>query len=474
MKVIEIAGGAYCEALPSGEWMCVPRRGGPIQTSDGPIETGGVTPLFARLSKFDGRLLVAGQVSGVVVFERGKDPILLERGSYGTSPCAWDETTGDLWMVDATATIRILDPRTFEETGARFTNPGAQGLRYVRGGRYATGDETYARAGMNEWTHLAADVYVGQGAAGGLVIERGGVLRQVTTGDTRFVRSRMDANGVIAIGYWNIAEDKSVLIWMPLNDIANLPVVGANAPNPGTDPTPDPEPKPDPEEKPLESLLGRLALARSKYGDGMTSDQCVEMLNLVLWTAPDKGWRLFQKFGGSAGGHLSNGVKVSHDFLIHVNGQCVDCLGDAGGGGASSPQWGLRDQISDNDEDNQSRWVKPIEPKDAPIDEPDEPAEEPEEPTPGDNAAVQALIEMITRLNAEIVSLRMQMADVIRASQLQMRDLSERIDRDSGRLLVIEDRLDNKSIESMGRASISIPLIGTRSVNVTVTGKVPK
>lgn len=153
----------------------------------------------------------------------------------------------------------------------------------------------------------------------------------------------------------------------------------------------DPDEPEDPTVEP-KSLLPEIEEARRRYGAKMTSDQCVEMLNRVLWEAPDKRWRLFGKSPGQAHGVRYDGVRVSHDFLIHTDGLCVDCLTSAGGtgsGGPSGPTWGMRPQVAADGETDTARWVAPIKPQDVP-DEPDNP-DNPDEPDPDAGQVLERL-----------------------------------------------------------------------------------
>ncbi len=227
------------------------------------------------------------------------------------------------------------------------------------------------------------------------------------------------------------------------------------------------------------SLIASLVDLRNQYPDVMTSDQCVEMLNTLVWTAPDKGWRLFAKPGG-AGGTRYDGVRCSHDFLVHTSGWCVDALGNAGSRetfarvvknntsffrlGNSVPQWGPRLQVHENDEDNQSRWVPPIQPQFA---------------THNDAPHTDVPVG-----NDQIEQMLLNLAKVVTDQAKQIKELQERhdhvvevlkvVDNDIAALealkiaekfLVLENRLA-QPIKSTGKLSFSR--------NISVEGEVAK
>jgi hypothetical protein len=89
------------------------------------------------------------------------------------------------------------------------------------------------------------------------------------------------------------------------------------------------------------SLVSELEAERKKYGDTMTNDQCVALLNAVLWNDPRKGYRLAEKTSGN-NGRRSDGRECSVDGIVWVgpdsnNRTFIDVIRDAGG--VSMPMW---------------------------------------------------------------------------------------------------------------------------------------
>jgi hypothetical protein len=89
------------------------------------------------------------------------------------------------------------------------------------------------------------------------------------------------------------------------------------------------------------SLVTELESERKKYGDTMTGDQCVALLNDVLWNDQRKGYRLVEKTSGN-NGRRSDGRECSVDGIVWVGADSnhrtfIDVLKSAGG--VSKPTW---------------------------------------------------------------------------------------------------------------------------------------
>jgi hypothetical protein len=86
------------------------------------------------------------------------------------------------------------------------------------------------------------------------------------------------------------------------------------------------------------SLVTELVAERKKYGAMMSNDQCVALLNAVLWNDRARGgYRLAEKNGGN-NGKRHDGKRCSVDGLVWtVDRTYIDVLVDAGG--ISRPTW---------------------------------------------------------------------------------------------------------------------------------------
>lgn len=90
----------------------------------------------------------------------------------------------------------------------------------------------------------------------------------------------------------------------------------------------------------MHSLRPALESRRKAYGATMTPDQCVEMINYVIFRDPIGGYALGEKTSGSYGTR-SDGARCSVDGLIwKADRTFVDGIADAGG--ASRPAWQVR------------------------------------------------------------------------------------------------------------------------------------
>jgi hypothetical protein len=90
----------------------------------------------------------------------------------------------------------------------------------------------------------------------------------------------------------------------------------------------------------MHSLRPALDSRRKAYGSTMTKNQCVEMINYVIFHDPIGGFALGEKTSGSYGTR-SDGARCSVDGLIwKADRTFVDGISDAGG--ASRPAWQVR------------------------------------------------------------------------------------------------------------------------------------
>jgi hypothetical protein len=216
-------GGSYVDATPDA-W-AVLYAGSHIETHLGRLGLPGADyPLYHRITMVGG-FHIAGQAAA------------------SNSTLEYSLTTG--WK-NREASCGV-SPVIYDNAGLLVISHcgpvGSQGYRYVDfTNRIWTGDETYSSPfGLFEWSWYG-DLYIGQGATGGVNVWDGSVMRQLEAGDCRFVRVQGDGERV-AISF---RKPDSAVIWRAtVAELRALPVVPPT-PEP---PKPDP-PKPDPPKPP--------------------------------------------------------------------------------------------------------------------------------------------------------------------------------------------------------------------------------
>jgi hypothetical protein len=98
----------------------------------------------------------------------------------------------------------------------------------------------------------------------------------------------------------------------------------------------------------MDSLLADLQRERQQFGPTMTNDECVALINAVLWKNRGHGFKQPEKPGSGNNGRRRDGKLCSVDGIVLSNpGQpddrtFIDALKDAGGGGKSIPAWQVR------------------------------------------------------------------------------------------------------------------------------------
>jgi len=98
----------------------------------------------------------------------------------------------------------------------------------------------------------------------------------------------------------------------------------------------------------METLLHDLQREREHFGATMTNDECVALINAVLWKNRGRGFKQPEKPGSGDSGRRRDGKRCSVDGIVFSNpGQpddrtFIDALKDAGGDGPSTPAWQVR------------------------------------------------------------------------------------------------------------------------------------
>lgn len=219
--------GWYGEALPSGHFAVTMVGQNAVLTHAGLWPLPGDNLLFTRCSDAGG-FRVAGQshIGRGNMLSIGSDFYTIG-GSYGVSPV----------LFTPTGEVVQNEPKY-----------GSQGFRYWDG-RPVTGDETYVHPTypqLWEYTTLG-DVTVGQGESGAIVYYQG-KRRLLEPGNTRFIRFNRDGDN---LAFAIVMPGYCLLIWMTVQELAQLPEVAImTAPPP---PAPDPPPVPGPEPMSLQA-----------------------------------------------------------------------------------------------------------------------------------------------------------------------------------------------------------------------------
>lgn len=262
MRRLIIAHGLYIDALPTGEYACLrpdgenganPPKGLPrtlpdVLTHAGPVacpqHPGGkiLKPLFVRVTNVNG-FRFAGQSSD--------SPETLQYAPFG-APAGWQflpkVACGTSPVIyDLAGLLHISD-----------CSIGTQGWRYVdlTTGALVTGDATYGPwNGLNEWSALGEDLYVGQGNKhGGTLVwdDRAKVMHVLDPGPNRFIRAQV-AGDLVSIAWWveGINTSTGVVVWATLLELRALPVLEAPAPPVPVPIPPVPVPVPPPPVPPL-------------------------------------------------------------------------------------------------------------------------------------------------------------------------------------------------------------------------------
>lgn len=206
---VEVAGGWYADALPTGEYVVLVADTG-LQTHLGmiPFRDARHQPLYPRITAV-GDIRIAGQ-------------------SWNADDVsAWSNASG--WVNIPTVACGVY-PVIYDAGGYLHISDcsiGSQGWRYVEPetGRLVTGDETYGPSPrtprLYEWTDLGGGLFVGQGEDGGAVIWDGAQHRSLAAGNIRFIHG--SCTTTCAIAMWRVGRP-SLVVWATPDELRALPV----------------------------------------------------------------------------------------------------------------------------------------------------------------------------------------------------------------------------------------------------------
>ncbi len=291
----------------------------------------------------------------------------------GNAPFAWDKA--DLYVQEADhGGFVVMAPYPAKPSRLARSEFRPTGISRIASGWPIFVDEDNATywqtfGTLPRWAAGSVAAAVAQYTNGGVAIKafgkQGVIAEGVYTNDPCIARQSdgryvvtawHNENGAKAMHLWADIDADDVEPILHTSDPGSVSNIGPTSPQPVT-----------PEEPMPDSLEPQIRAARDRF-DRPTSNQLAQLLNDVLWKSADKGWRLYHKEPGQAGGNVANGARVSHDFIVHTSGIGVDVFGDAGG--ASTVQWGPRALLGD--ERREERWIRPIEPQEeiGPVTEP--------------------------------------------------------------------------------------------------------
>lgn len=218
MTRLLIPGGVYCDALPSGAYVCQ-RPGQSFVTHLGEVPFPWANSLYVRCTEVGGWKFAAQSSLLPETLEYrdgGWHPIPL--AACGVNPVIYD-LAGQLHVSDCGPAI------------------GSQGWRYVDRvtGSLVTGDATLGSSfGLSEWTDLGDSLYIGQcGTARGCALWDGATLRMIEAGDAWFIRAHRDGDQVsIAMVREQKTGQPSILLWLTVAELRAMPAVVPDAPPP--------------------------------------------------------------------------------------------------------------------------------------------------------------------------------------------------------------------------------------------------
>jgi hypothetical protein len=176
----------------------------------------------------------------------------------------------------------------------------------------------------------------------------------------------------------------------------------------------------------MDSLLEDLRHERQHFGATMTSDECVALINAVLWKNRGRGFKQPEKPGGNSG-RRRDGKRCSVDGIVFSNpGQpddrtFIDALKDAGG--KSIPAWQVHKiGLVASDGHTIGPWTGPmLEPINPDPDGPPVPNGDDAESL---RAEVDQLRSEVTQLRSDLTQARMDLQDALqRLASLQHPDL---------------------------------------------------
>jgi len=163
----------------------------------------------------------------------------------------------------------------------------------------------------------------------------------------------------------------------------------------------------------MDSLLADLQHERQHFGPTMTNDECVALINAVLWKNRGRGFKQPEKPGSGNNGRRRDGKLCSVDGIVFSNpGQpddrtFIDAIKDAGGGGTSIPAWQVR-RIGSVASDGHT-----IGPWTGPMLEPIEPVP-PNQDSEKLRAEVDQLRSEVTLLRSDLTQVRVDLQGALR------------------------------------------------------------
>lgn len=418
MRRVEVPGGWYGEALPTGEYAVAIRDQKKVKTHLGMLDVEHDL-LFVRVSAVGGFRFAGQDQAGGGNFEYRDGKPIRVGDSFGVNPV--------LYLSNGTL---LQCPVGESHQGYRF-----QDLN----GRIWTGDETYNDPvdKLSEWTQLGGVLFgQGQSASAGAIVQINGKQHVLEPGFCYFIRVQISGDQ-FAIAIVKLQEKKTVLLWMSRQELEQLPLVGEVI-NPPPPPVYDPPP-PAPPQSPMDfpnhlDVVQQVCAAHpdlvskmdnlAKQGEavnwdsstgGIQAEHSAVRFQLLLYIAyavnqvdPDFG--LERKDGGTNGAVPGTGLKSAVQILMHKpTGRLVQVTNDHAGEWAPLVETDTRDP--------KEFWIQPPRPADVqppvPPPTPPQPPTDPPPTTPDDPSPLAMVLvdleEKVTEIQAEVQAVEDQM-----------------------------------------------------------------
>lgn len=234
-------------------------------------------------------------------------------------PACWEWIHGLGWKSYPQPCVGV-SPVLYDSHGVLHRSDGSlgsQGFRYVNAAnQIVSGDATYGPFhGLFEYTQLAPDLWIGQGATdgSGVRVWDGTTLRQLERGDGRFIRATV-AGDRVAVAW--MASIGAVVVQTTLSELRALPPVAVVV-------TPPDDPIHPPKEPQMEGLsdaqFATLERERAKYGVTVSPVEIGAILNATAWAHRDE-LGLQAKPGGTSAVQPRTFLKIWNGLWIRRNG----------------------------------------------------------------------------------------------------------------------------------------------------------
>lgn len=321
MKRRTFTGGLYTDALPTGEFASLIRDAQDVglyfQTSIGqvplpPVTAPGAAALYTRISAVKGFRIAVQSAAGNLLWEwTAGHWTNRQLVSYGTQGHIYNPA-GELYVISS--------PDQQESQGIRYWDNGP-----------VLGTPTYnylmpfakqkgVKKPLCEWTAIGDGVFIGQAEQGPAVAQLpDGTHRVLELGDCHFVQAHR-AGHQLTVATAKFKQREAVVLWLTMEELTELPVLGAATPTPEEPPVTIP------------NHVDVVKKWRAVYKDLAGPERAGRIVNAVAWDLRGEGAGTFFKDAGDNWNHRSMDV-----IIYKPGGETFDILGDAEGN--ANPGW---------------------------------------------------------------------------------------------------------------------------------------